>query len=125
MKIKNKKLMYLKDYLMEKIPGSSVVDKQGTELLRLEMQKLLGTKIQIIVFDIFCDLNVDVLKKEIKSFYSETLFFPSEERAEKLTGFVHFGEDLSFVNNYGDVNFVVISPYEGFYKVSVVINPKV
>lgn len=118
--------MTLKDYLKEKIPGSSIKEKQGTELLRLEMQKLLGTTFQMVVFDIFCTAKVDTLKKEIKSFYSETLFFPSEGRSEKLAGFIHFGEDLTFITNFGDVNFLVISPYEEFYKVSVMIfNPKV
>ena len=109
----------LEDFLKEKFPASFGRKSHGSQLA----EAIIGRSLGGASFDVpeAFDLKVVASEVEVKSaiteFYSSCGYKLSTERNVPMK---HFGPDVSFENDDEKV-FVVISPFDGYFKISVTV----
>lgn len=111
------KTQTLETFLKEKFPASSGKKSYGSQLA----EAIVGRSLGGASFDVpeAFDLKVEATEEEVKSaiteFYLDCGYKSSPERNVPMK---HFGADASFENDYEKI-FVVISPFDGYFKISV------
>lgn len=105
----------LKTYLKKLLTGS-VVCNMESELIQKEVEKLLLEKqFELDVFKFVTDASIDTISDLIKGYYYNRI----ARLIHKCIDLNHNGLDLSFENEKEKI-FIVLSPFTGFFKISVI-----